>query len=385
VDTEDSSPYATAGAGSGEIARFDASRDRYEVSRDDPPPPASPAVSRRFGATRRYSVTLYRALPPAPPKSLPPPRQLREQHAQQDEIRRHRTWPQRVGGVLIACICVVCAAWYVPRVVRDDQRLLTGTVIHTGVIMLNFADSGEIQKINVRIGQAVRKGQTLATEYAPNNDALVAAGTAAIASDEAKIAQLRAAEAADPTAATVDAAQLSAARAQLAYDQAQLANDHAKVASAEIIAPSSGTVAAANGQPGEIATSSGIRDYVTDSPEPPAVQRPAFSLFPEAAQPAHRSSAGGSALPVIALRTSSAWQVLALVPEASVSRVAVGQDVTVSVPAAHIADVPGKVDEVLPTPISSSQAVVYQAVVTITGHAANVPLNGMTTDVYLGR
>ena len=356
----------------------------YQVSRDYTPPEALGLLSRTLPATPPSSRHVSRRFPATPLDSLQPTKLRRKQRRRQHWIRRQRTWPQRVGGLLIAGICVVCAAWYVPGVMRNDRRLLTGTVTSTGVITLNFADSGEINKINVRFGETVRKGRVLATEYAPNTASVIAAETAAIASDQARIKQLRAAEAADPAAASIDGAQLSADNAQLALDEAQLASDGAKVASTEIIAPSFGTVVAANGQPGEIVTSSGIRDYVADSPQPPAAQRPEFSLFPEGPQSLRRASASQSALPVIALRTSTTWQVVALIPEDSVAGITSGRDVTISVPAAHITGVRGKIDAVLPTPIATSEGTVYQAVVTITGHARNLPLNGMTADVQLG-
>jgi len=66
-----------------------------------------------------------------------------------------------------------------------------------------------------------------------------------------------------------------------------------------------------------------------------------------------------------------------------VSGIKPGQAVTISVPAAHLANLPGRIDEVLPTPESTSQGTVYQAVVTITGHAARSPLNGMAADIRL--
>jgi len=88
-------------------------------------------------------------------------------------------------------------------------------------------------------------------------------------------------------------------------------------------------------------------------------------------------------LPLIALRTSAAWQVVAQIPESSVARVVSGQVVTISVPAAHITGVPGRIDGVLPTPESTSQGTVYQVVVTITGRVASPPMNGMAADIRL--
>jgi multidrug efflux pump subunit AcrA (membrane-fusion protein) len=299
-------------------------------------------------------------------------------------IRRPRTWPQRVGGLLIAGAFVIGTAWYVPRVMSDDRQLLTGTVTSSGVIALNFTDSGQINKVDVRLNQPVHKGQVLAVEYDPNADNVLSADKETIFAEQAKMAELRAAEAADPAAAAADNVQLAADKAELAVDQAQLATDRMKIAATQIVAPSAGIIVAANGEPGETVSSAGIRDYVADSAQAPASQRPAFSLLPEGPQSARAGSAGGSALPVIALRVSTTWQVVALIPEGSVSTVRPGLNVMISVPAVHVADVRGQVDEVLPTPVSTSQGIFYQAVVAITGHAANLPLNGMAADVQLG-
>ena len=322
---------------------------------------------------------------PVPPVSLQldeqPPAQ--RQRRRQTQFRRVRTWPQRLGGGLIAGACVVCAAWYVPRVISDNRHLLTGTVVSSGVVTLNFPGSGEIATVDVRLGQLVRKGQMLASQYAPNADALVAADKAAIAAQQAKIAELEAAEAADPAAAPADSAQIAADKAQLALDHAQMVTDRMRIAAAEIVAPSAGIVVAVNGQPGQAVTSSGIRYYAADSRQAPASQQPPFSLVPEGPQPVRHTATSGSALPVIALRVSATWYVVALIPEDSVSAIKAAQHVTISVPAAGISGLPGRIDEVLPTPAATSGGAVYQAVVTLTGRAADLPLNGMAADIQL--
>ncbi|MGH3195084.1 MAG: hypothetical protein ACRDNT_03930 [Streptosporangiaceae bacterium] len=383
MDIEDTNHWTPAERRSSAEAGYRSPRQPYQDPRDYPParqPYQDPRDYPPAQASRQVSLRL----PATPPVSLQPTTHVREQRGRPYLIRRPRTWPQRVGGMLIAGACVLSAAWYVPRVMSDDHRLLTGTVTSTGVIALNFTGSGEINKVNVHLDQQVRKGEVLADEYAPNAGSIVAADKATVTAEQAKMAELRAAEAADPAAAAADNAQLAVDRAQLAVYRAQLATDRMKVAATEIVAPSSGIIVAANGQPGETVTSSGIRDYVTGSQQAPATQRPAFSLLPEGPQSVREASASGSSLPVIALRISTTWQVVVLIPEDSVSAIRSEEKVTISVPAARIKDVPGQVEEVLSTPIPTSEGVFYQAVVIITGHAANLPLNGMAADVQLG-
>jgi multidrug efflux pump subunit AcrA (membrane-fusion protein) len=298
-------------------------------------------------------------------------------------VRKRRTWPQCAGGILIAVAFVVGAVWYVPRVVHADRQMLTGTVMSSGVVTLNFPDSGEIAAIDVYLGQTVHKGQVLAAEYAPDTESVVTADKAAIASDRARISELKAAEAANPAAASADNAQIAAGNAQLAADEAQLATERAKAAAADIIAPAPGEVVAVNGQPGEVVTAAGVRDYAADSQRTSTTRSPSFSLLPEGPQSVGEPAAGASALPVIALRTSMTWQVVAHIPENAASGIKPGQAVMISVPAAGITNVPGRIDEVLPTPESTSQGIVYQAVVTITGRPARSPLNGMAADIQL--
>jgi hypothetical protein len=146
--------------------------------------------SRQLSQASHGHPSAYQADYPSRHESGQMPRRARR-------IRR-RTWPQAVGGALIAGSCVVAAVWYVPHVMADARKVITGTVSSSGVIALNFAASGQIGKMNVRLNQLVRRGQVLAAEYAPNADSVVTADKAAIAAQQAKIAQLKAAAAADP-------------------------------------------------------------------------------------------------------------------------------------------------------------------------------------------
>ena len=362
-----------------------------------PDPRAAHQVWQRLHDTAPQALLLTPRLPavqhhadPAPrppavaPDSLQLSRPAAAEPAGQWWVRKQRTWPQRAGGILIAAALLVGVAWYVPRVLRADGQLLTGTVMSSGVVTLNFTDSGEIAAIDVHLGQAVRKGQVLAVESAPDVQSVVTADQAAIASDRAKISALKAAATAKPALASMDNAQIAAGNAQLAADEAQIVAERTKAAATQIIAPAAGVVVAVNGQPGEVVTAAGIRNYVADSQQASGTRSPAFSLLPEGPQSVRGSSAGTSALPVIALRMSMTWQVVAHIPETSVSGIKPGQQVMISVPAARITNVPGRIEEVLPTPQSTSGGTVYQAVVSISGSAAGLPLNGMAADIRLG-
>jgi len=291
--------------------------------------------------------------------------------------RRHITRLQRTAAALLAGACVFAAVWYVPGILAADGRSLSGTVTSNGIVYLNFSGSGQLAAITARPGQQVKKGQLLATEAAPAAVDVLAADRAAISADQA---QLTAAQAAGA------AAGIASAQAQLAKDRAQLAVDRAQAAGTRIVAPSGGTVVAVNGEPGETADADGIRDYSSSPQGTQISQRPLFSLFPEGPQPGVAADGPNSTapLPVIALRTSGTWQITVLVPQTSVTAVRPGQVVTIDVPAADITAVPGRVQEVLATPVATAQGVAYQAVVTVAGRPQDPPPTGMAADVQLG-
>jgi macrolide-specific efflux system membrane fusion protein len=288
--------------------------------------------------------------------------------------RRHITRPQRVAAALIAGACVFAAVWYVPRIAAADGTSLSGTVTNSGIVYLNFSSSGQMATITAAIGQRVSKGQLLATEIAPAAAAVLAADRAAIVADKSELA----AALSGGTVAATDAA-----RAQLARDKGQLATDRAEAAGTRIVAPSAGTVVAVNGQPGETADSDGIRDYAAEAE---GTQRPIFSLLPEGPQSSDTAdgSDSGAYLPVIALRTSGTWQVSVLVPESSMGDIKTGQVVTVDVPAAGLNGISGRIQELLTTPVATSQGMGYQAVVTVLDQQQVSPPSGMAANVQLG-
>jgi multidrug efflux pump subunit AcrA (membrane-fusion protein) len=297
-----------------------------------------------------------------------------------------RNWSvtQVAGGLLIAAVCAAAVVWYVPRIVSTNRRALTGSVTSSGILTLNFQNPGVISVIKVEPNEAVHRGQVLAVEYAPTMGALIGADNAAIGAVQAKIAQLKSDEVIYPLHAPADQAQVASENAQMAGDQARLEADREKLAETEIIAPSAGVVVAANGQPGESVTSSGIHNYSSTAPAQGS-QGPAFSLLPEGPQSYSHAAASQSSLPVIALRVSSSWSVVAYVPENSVSAVRSGERVTVSVPAAGIKNVRGSVLEMLPDPVQSSSGLLYQAVISISGSVSNPPLNDMAANIELDR
>jgi multidrug efflux pump subunit AcrA (membrane-fusion protein) len=280
---------------------------------------------------------------------------------------------QRLGGVLLAGASVVGVVLYVPSILAANSRSFTGVVSSSGIASLNFGTSGRVATVRVHLGQVVRQGELLATETGAARTAAVRADRAAISADKANLAALQA----DGSAA----ASITAAQAQLARDRARRAADQTKLVATEIMAPSTGTVVAIFGQPGETVSPAGLRGSAAHAPASPGQQR-RFSLLPGGPMASLR--AGGMALPVIALRTDRGWQVRLLIPQTETSAVKVGGNVTISIPAVRLSGVKGTIAELSPAPVTSSGGTAYEAVVRVPGRTRITPFSGMTADIQLG-
>jgi len=287
-------------------------------------------------------------------------------------LRGYVTAPQRLGGILLAAASVLAVALYVPSVLAADQHSFTGVVSNSAISSLNFGAAGRVSKVLVRLGQAVRKGQMLATEDAPAAAAALQADRVAVAADKSNLAALLAESAPASSIATV--------RNELANDRTRRAAARMKVLATEILAPAAGTVVAIYGQAGATATPAGLRNATGPGQAAPS-QQPQFSLLPSGPMASLKNKNGLS--PVLALRTSGGWQVRLLVPQSSVSGVRVGQAAAISVPAAQLSGVRGTVTELSPTPVSTSGGASYEAVISVTGHAVVTPLSGMSANVQL--
>jgi multidrug resistance efflux pump len=294
--------------------------------------------------------------------------------------RRDRTvtTSQLAAGLIIGAVCLAAVLWYVPRIVRTDTESFTGTVVSNGITNLNFASSGLVGRIQVHLGQAVKDGQVLATETSASAAKSLSADRAAITAAQATVAALKA----EPVTTTTNAS-IAAANAQLAKAQAQLSADKVAVSEAQIVAPSGGTVIAINAQPGEAVTAAGVRTYSAAS-QGSSSQSPPFSLLPEGPATSVKNNNTQTALPMIALRTSTSWEVNALVPESHISSVRAGQKATISVPAVGLQHIAAVVRQVAPTPVSTSGGTSYQVTLSVTGHRQITPLDGMTADIQLG-
>ena len=349
---------------------------------EQPPAPADPggvtATPDPAGATATPDPAGATATPdPAGATATPDPAGATATPAPA-AARRNLTAAQVLSGLLIMGVCLAGAVWYVPRIISTNQRSFTGTVSGNGITNLNFAGPGLVGDVHVHLGQVVKTGQVLATETSPATIASLSADRASIAAAQATVAELHASPVTPTTAASI-----AAAGAQLAKGQAQLAADQVKLSETQIVAPSSGTVIAINGQRGEAATPAGIRSYSSQQ-QAPSAQSPPFSLLPEGPTTSLKTTPAQSALPMIALRSSTSWQVQVLVPQSSVADVRSGLKASISVPAVGLRGIAGYVEQISPTPVSTSGGTAYQVVISIRGHQQATPLSGMTANVQLG-
>jgi multidrug efflux pump subunit AcrA (membrane-fusion protein) len=312
---------------------------------------------------------------PQAQRSAPRASRSRARGARRRGPVRRATGLQRAGGAVVAVICVVVCGWYVHQVAGGDRDVLTGSVTSTGVVDLNFASAGVVASVLVHVGERVRKNQLLAAESAPGAAAIATADAEAVSADRAQLdAQTSAVGVAD-------------GRAQLARDEAKLASDEQAIEQSRIVAPAAGVVTAVDAQPGQTAEPAGIREYVGD-PAPESAP-PLFSLLPLSPQVSVKTGMTGSAtLPMVQLRISTSWDVLALLPASMAPSVRNGQAVQVSVPAAGLNAVRGVVQDVLAQPVTTADGDMYEAIVTVpshccTSHGADLPLDGMTANIML--
>ena len=273
--------------------------------------------------------------------------------------RRVRMGPKQVAGIAVAAASAVGVAALAPSILTAARNeTLTGVVTQSSLDSLNFAVTGRVGRVRVRLGQMVRKGQLLAREISPAG-ALSALRTdrAAIVADKTDLAALIAAGA--PTAS------VTAAQAQLATDRAQRAADQAAMV---IRAPMAGTVVAVFGRAGDSVSPAGLPG---PAQQPSATQLSALTLA--------SLHGGGRELPVITLRTSSQLQVRLLIPAESPAALKVGSTVMLSVPAAGLTRVTGVITALAPASAGGGDVAVIQVRGTIPATA----LTGMRADVHL--
>lgn len=209
----------------------------------------------------------------------------------------------------------------------------SGTVEPARQADLDFAVSGRITKVEVKVGDIVTKGQTLATVGTAALVADHAAAEATVAADEDKVA----ADSSGSAQQTADEAALTAARSSLHTADLNLA-------AAALKATFAGTVTAVNLSVGQQVSAGASGQAPTGTTD---------------------SSAQ------VSIQSTRTFIVDATVDDTEVSEVKKGQDVSVT-PEGASDPVAGTVTSVTTVPTSSSGVVSFPLTIALTGHPKEV-------------
>jgi multidrug resistance efflux pump len=216
--------------------------------------------------------------------------------------------------------------------------------------------------------------QTQSTD-ASNSQSSVAEAQAAVSSAQA-----------DQAAGTQpqDATQLSSEQAAVHQDMAEVAADKKALAAAEIVAPFAGTVAAINGNVGDLAGPNGVQQ---ESPQG-GVQTPSsgITLFPSAPQTSPTKTPQQASFITLASRAKN---VVVQVGESDIGQVHVGQGAQVTFPAQPGTVYDARVTTINPTAVNQSGSVYFLVelrLVSGKGHPLPGPsklkgLSGLSADV----
>lgn len=278
--------------------------------------------------------------------------------------RSLRRWPVVIGLVVIVVAGGAVTAWAMARssgstgssqLVAAAVNTVTSTVSASGTIepahqaSLDFATSGRVTTVKVKVGSRVVKGQRLAT----------VSPTALVATKDA--AQATVSAAADKVAAdgsSTSSVQLASDQAALSAAKSSLRSAKASLAAATLRSTIAGTVTAVNltvGQQvsgGSSSTGLGSTGSAQDDTS------------------ADTSTSSSSSSQVV-IQSARSFVVDATVDDTEISSVRTGQSVAV-VPAGAATSVTGTVTSVSRVPTSSSGVVSFPIVVTVSGHPSGV-------------
>ncbi|MEV5747705.1 HlyD family efflux transporter periplasmic adaptor subunit [Actinoallomurus sp. NPDC052308] len=253
------------------------------------------------------------------------------------------------------------------RTVQVSRGTVVASVSASGAVAsarsqdLSFATSGTVDKINVQVGDKVKKGQVLATvDDANARDDL-----------EAARAALNAAEAGDTSTASGYSSYM---QAKTSYNSAQRALD-----GTELVAPFSGTIVAVNGTVG--GSSSGSSSSSSSSSGSSGSSGSGGSGAGGAAGGSSGSagSSSGSGGGFMTIAETSKLVVTGDFTEADVAKLKKGQSATVTFDAVQSAQASGKVTAIDQTATTSNNVVQYGVTVSLTDPPAGLRIGATAT------
>jgi membrane fusion protein, macrolide-specific efflux system len=272
----------------------------------------------------------------------------------------------RRGPVIVGLVVLLVAgggvtAWAMTRssdtagasqLVAAAVNTVTSTVSASGTIepaheaSLDFAASGRVTGVKVKVGSTVAKGQALAR---------ISTTSLAATKDAAQASVSAAADKVAADSSSTSSVQTASDQAALAAAQSSLRSAREALAAATLRATIRGTVTAVNLTVGEQVSGGSTSTSTGQNSSALAVA----------------DSASSDSSSQVEIQSTKSFIVNATVDDTEISQVHKGQSVTVT-PAGANAPVTGTVSSVSSVPTSSSGVVTFPVVVSISGHPSGV-------------
>jgi macrolide-specific efflux system membrane fusion protein len=228
-----------------------------------------------------------------------------------------------------------------------------GSVEAVNEVAANFETSGTIERLPVKVGDSVTKGEVIATlEKADARRAVKVARLQLSAAQDQLDSAEEGTTTTDPqtgkSTTTVSSSQVASAEAQVVQAQASLDDAEAALEATTLRAPISGTVLQVDGKVGSSSGASSSQSGATAA-----------------------TSSSGDLVLIANLKT---LQVSVSVPESDIGSLKVGQKATVTFPAVADAEANGTITSIDPVATTSNSVVTYGVVVRLSGVPSTVRL-----------
>ena len=244
-----------------------------------------------------------------------------------------------------------------------------GSVEAVSEVAANFETSGTIARLRVKVGDAVDKGEVIATLEKPDSRrALTVARLQLSAAQEQLDSAEQGTTSVDPQTGkkttTVSSSQVASAKAQVVQAQATVDDAKAALEATTLTAPISGTVLQVNGKVGSSAGAA-------------------------SAQSGSAAGTTATSTDLVLIANLKALQVSVSVPESDIGALKVGQKATVTFPAVDGAEAAGTITSIDPVATTSNSVVTYGVVVRLSSVPSTVRLGQsasvtVTTDSATG-
>lgn len=239
----------------------------------------------------------------------------------------------------------------------------TGTLAPASQEELNFTVSGEVTSVTATQGQAVKKGQALATVDSAALAADVAQAESTVASDQAKVDD-------DSTNDATDT-QVAADKAALTAAQNQLTSAKNQLAAATLRSPIDGVVASVNLTVGQSVSGSGSSGGSGSNGSSGSGGNGGNGSSGAGGNNGNNGSSDSSSDPQILVISTNAWIVNATVDASSVNLIKKGNQAQLQV-TGSTSTVYGTIDSIGLVSSSSSGTASYPVVVDVTGSPAGL-------------